>query len=71
MSWGTGIMEYWNTGFGGFRSSYFHAHVPFFHHSIIPQVNKRQTPPLWWISKRSPQDQDTLLRRDIADEIWD
>jgi hypothetical protein len=53
MPWGIGIMEYWNTGFGGLRSFFIdgmdqkiesdhdpllNPTIPFFHHSIIPWV---------------------------------
>jgi hypothetical protein len=63
MPWGIGRMECWNTGFGGMRSIFhidgteqklisdhhplFIPNIPIFHHSIIPWVIWRQTPPLW------------------------
>jgi hypothetical protein len=56
MPWGAGIMECWNTGFGGMKSMFyiddidqklksehhplFIPNIPFFHLSIIPIVSE-------------------------------
>jgi hypothetical protein len=66
MQWGAGIMEFWKVGFSGLRSNFIMGcdqklklenhpllipNIPFFHHSIIPLVTQRQTPPFWLESK--------------------
>jgi hypothetical protein len=69
MSWGTGMMEYWNTGFGGMRSA-FHTQysiVPPFHHS--KDYLTANTTPTGEKSKPGSWGQDSLLRREIADEL--
>jgi hypothetical protein len=61
MLWGTGLVEFWNDGFGGVRSIFFVdsadqklksgpdpviiPNIPFFHHSIFPLAIK-VIPPL-------------------------
>jgi hypothetical protein len=63
MPWNDGILECWNTEYGGVRSIFIMdgtdqkikpdnhpllvLNIPFFHYSSIPLDVLRQTPPLW------------------------
>jgi hypothetical protein len=56
-NWNTGILEYWNDGYGGIKSKkrIFPLQLPLFHYSIIPRgqqksdVDKRFITAMHWI----------------------